>query len=145
MTTPLTSGLLRVTARLAIALALGAALGSCYDSTAPEYADIGIRALNADNQPLHFHCTPLPLLPGATVVSDIELATGLTAHVLASQRFAEVTLLGTDDAEPPRGRADEGSLRLGYSAVMDVRTVAGVEYRVLLVGPCEPPPADAGP
>jgi hypothetical protein len=117
---------------------LGAALASCYDETIPEFADIGVRWLDADNSELGESCTPLPYLPGGTVDHRIDLATGLSAHILGTSHDVEVTLEGTSDPVPPRTTITHDSLRLGYTGLMDAVTPAGDRYRVVLFAPCDP-------
>jgi hypothetical protein len=117
---------------------LGSGLGGCYDETIPEFADIGVRWLDSENNELGSECTPLPYLPGGTVDLRIDIRGGLTAHILGTSHSVEVTLEGTSDPVPPRTTITHDSLRLGYTGLMDAETPAGEHYRVVLFGPCDP-------
>ena len=121
-----------------VGLLLGSGLSGCYDEAIPEFADIGVRWLDADNDELGSECTPLPYLPGGTVDHRIDIAAGLTAHLVGTSHSVAVTLEGTSDPVPPRTTITHDSLRLGYTGLMDAETPAGERYRVVLFGPCDP-------
>lgn len=117
--------------------ALGAGLASCYDEARPEYADIGVRWLDASNQELGEECIRLPYLPGGTVDHRIDIGSGLTLRIVGMSRNVELTLEGT--SEPvPRTTITNDSLRLGYTGLMDAVAPSGDRYRIVLFGPCDP-------
>jgi hypothetical protein len=129
-----------------VATTLTLALAAC--STAPggpEYAELGLRALDASGAELQRECVPLPVLPGGVVDKDLTLAPGLGAQVHTEQDFAEVALSGTNDPASARVTVPRTTLLGGYTKTLAVTTTSGDAYSVVLLGPCVPPvPLDGG-
>lgn len=108
----------------------------------PEYAELGLRTLDAGGAEQQRHCVPLPVLPGAVVEEDLTLAPGLDAHVRTEQDFAEVTLGGTNDPASSHVTVPKATLRSGYSKTIPVTATNGATFTVVLLSPCVP--VDAG-
>lgn len=102
----------------------------------PEYTELGVSAQDASKQTLTRECTPLPVLPGGTVVRDFGLAPGLSAHVVAVRDQVEVTLDGTDDPYSAHRTFPQQTLYQGYSGTLTVTTAEGAEYTVTFSSPC---------
>jgi hypothetical protein len=126
---------------LAAAFALGF-VGCGTPPGGPEYADLGLRALDASGAEQSRDCVPLPVLPGAVVEKDVTLAPGLSAHVRTEPDFAEVALSDANDPAASHVTIPKATLRNGYSKTLTVTTAAGATYTVILLSPCVP--ADAG-
>jgi hypothetical protein len=123
-------------------LSLGALLAAtaCSETPGgPAYTDIGLRTLDRSSQELDRACWPLPVLPGGVVAETRSLAPGLTAHVKNDRDSAEVTLDGTDDPASAHVKVPQGDLVTGYTKTLDVTTIGGDSYSVLVFGPCNPP------
>jgi len=108
----------------------------------PEYAELGLRTLDAGGAEQGRHCVPLPVLPGGVVEEDITLAPGLEAHVHTEQDFAEVSLSGTNDPAAAHVTVPKATLRNGYSKTIPVTTTNGDAFSIVLLSPCAP--VDAG-
>ena len=111
----------------------------------PEYAELGIRTLDASGQEARRDCLPLPVLPGGVVEEDLALSPGLDAHVKNEPDFAEVALSGTNDPASAHVTVPKAALLDGYSKTLSVTTTGGAEYSVVLLSPCVPrAPTDDG-
>lgn len=127
-------------ARLVLATSALLALAACsFTPGGPEYAELGLRTLDASGQETHRECLPLPVLPGGLVEEDLALSPGLGAHVRNEPDSAEVTLNGTNDPAAAHVTMSKSTLLDGYSKTLDVTTTEGVEYSVVLLSPCVPP------
>lgn len=123
------------------ALTLGAfpAFFGCSTSPGgPEYTELGIRAEDGANVVLGSACTPLPVLPGGTVVRDVTLAPDLSAHVLARRDSVEVTLLGVGDPETTHRTFAQETLYGGFVETLPVTTDNGAHYTLSFIAPCDP-------
>ena len=130
---------LALTASTLVALGLAAC---AFTPGGPEYAELGIRTLDASGQEAHRDCLPLPVLPGGVVEEDLALSPGLGAHVRNEQDSAEVALSGTNDPASSHVTIPKETLRNGYSKRVDVTSTSGTGYTVVLLSPCVP--VDAG-
>ena len=127
---------LALTASTLVALGLAAC---AFTPGGPEYAELGIRTLDASGQEAHRDCLPLPVLPGGVVEEDLALSPGLGAHVRNEQDSAEVALSGTNDPAAARVTVPKETLLRGYSKTLSVTTTDGAQYSVVLLSPCVPP------
>lgn len=115
------------------------ALGGCsLEPGGPQYAEIGLRSVDAAGTELARECVPLPVLPGGHLEEDFELGPGLQAHVVTLDDSAEVTLMGTDDPAAAHVTVSKLALYGGYSKLLPVTTLGGATYSVVLVSPCVP-------
>jgi len=117
-----------------------ALLACTFEPGGPEYADIGLRTVDAFNVELRRDCFPLPVLPGGAVDDELALAPGLGAHVHTEQDFAEVALSGTNNPAATRITVPKSSLKNGYSKTFNVTTTSGAGYSVVVLSPCAPMP-----
>jgi hypothetical protein len=108
----------------------------------PEYADLGLRTVDAGGAEKSRHCVALPVLPGAVLERALTLAPGLSAEVHTEPDFAEVALGGTDDPESSHVTLSKETLLRHYAGTLAVTTTTGVAYNVVLSSPCAP--VDAG-
>lgn len=123
--------------RLAFALATyGSLLGCSPSPGGPEYTELGLRAEDASNVVLGSACTPLPVLPGGTVVRDVALAPDLSAHVLAVRDSVEVTLRGVEDQTAAQRSFSQETLYDTLAETVPVTTDTGAHYTVVFNSPC---------
>jgi hypothetical protein len=128
-------------ARHVVALACFGLSGCGSTPGGPEYTELGINAEDVAGRLLGDECTPLPVLPGGTVVRDFALAPGLSAHVFAVSDSVAVTLGGIDDLHAGRREFSQqtlydGALHGGYLEALSVTTLAGDAYLVFFGSPC---------
>jgi hypothetical protein len=116
---------------------LAAFCGCAPSPGGPEYTELGLRAEDGDNVALGGACTPLPVLPGGTVVRDVRLAPDLSAHVLAVRDSVEVTLGGLDDPAAAERTFAQETLYGGFAETLAVTTESGAHYTVLFTAPCD--------
>ncbi len=124
-------------AALWVTAALGA-FGCAASPGGPQYSELGIRTEDTSTNVLSDECTPLPVLPGGTVVRDFSLAPNLSAHVLAVRDSAEVTLEGTTDASSSHRTFPQPELYAGFTDALDVTTTDGELFKVSFYSPCQP-------
>ena len=103
----------------------------------PEYSELGLRAEDGSGVVLGSACTPLPVLPGGTVVRDVTLAPGLSAHVLAVRDSAEVTLHGIEEQAAAHRAFSQATLYGTFAETLAVTTETGVHYTVWFSAPCD--------
>ena len=125
--------------RRALVLAACGSLCACSLSPGgPEYTELGLRAQDGSNVVLGSACTPLPVLPGGTVVRDVALAPGLSAHVLAVRDSVDVTLRGVEDQAAAHRALSQTALYDTYVEGLPVTTDTGAHYTVWFTAPCNP-------
>jgi hypothetical protein len=124
---------------------MGCALCGCsLTPGGPEYTELGLRVEDGSNVVLEGTCTPLPVLPGGTVVRDATLASELSAHLFAVRDSIEVTLHGVEDEAASRRVFTQEKLYAGFSEIEPVTTVTGVNYTVVFDSPCMDTDSPAG-
>lgn len=127
-------------ARHALVLATyGALFGCSLTPGGPEYTELELRAENGSNVVLGSACTPLPVLPGGTVVRDVTLAPDLSAHVLAVRDSVEVTLRGVEDQTAAHRTFSQTTLYGTFAEKLAVTTDTGAHYTVWFEAPCDAP------
>jgi hypothetical protein len=116
---------------------MGCALCGCsLTPGGPEYTELGLRAEDGSNFVLDGSCTPLPVLPGGTIVRDVTLAPELSAHLFAVRDSVDVTLQGVEDPAASRRVFTQDKLYGGFSEIVPVTTLTGVHYTVVFDSPC---------
>jgi len=124
--------------RRALVLAACGSLCACSLSPGgPEYTELGLRAQDGSNVVLGSACTPLPVLPGGTVVRDVALAPGLSAHVVAVRDSVDVTLRGVLDQAAAQRSFSQERLYDTLSESLLVTTDTGAHYTVWFSAPCD--------
>ncbi len=132
-------------ARVALASSLLALVACSWEPGGPEYAEIGLRTLDASGTEARRDCFALPVLPGGVVDETVELAPGLGAHVHNEQESADIALSGTNDPASAHVTVTKETLLSGYSKTLSVTTTSGAAYSVVVLSPCVPPvPKDGG-
>jgi hypothetical protein len=125
-------------ARHALVIATCCSLFGCsLTPGGPEYTELGLRAEDGSNVVLGSACTPLPVLPGGTVVRDVTLAPGLSAHVLAVRDSVDVTLRGVEDGAAAHRAFSQATLYGGFAETLSVTTETAGHYTVWFSAPCD--------
>jgi hypothetical protein len=134
----------RVTRRALACVAAYALFGCSLSPGGPEYTELGLRVEDGSSFVLEGICTPLPVLPGGTVVRDVTLAPELSAHILAVRDSVEVTLHGVQDAAGAHRLFTQEQLYGGLAETLSVTTETGVHYSVVFDAPCTAADSSAG-
>lgn len=125
-------------ARRVLVIATCCSLSACsFTPGGPEYTELGLRAEDGSNVVLGSACTPLPVLPGGTVVRDVTLAPDLSAHVLAVRDSVAVTLHGAEDRAAAQRDFSQATLYDGFAETLSVTTETGGHYTVWFSAPCD--------
>ncbi len=119
-------------------LGLAWSLVGCSSSAGgPEYYEIGLFATDGQGMETDQACTPVPVMPGASVGRDVSLFGAFGAHVGASRDLVTVRFVGVTDPQAVDQDVTRQALGGGYANSFDVQATSGEHFTVALISPCK--------